>query len=361
MTQETPATASSEEEWEFIPDPPPPETEWKNEVSSRLEKYRARRGTRRPRYEGSMSLDFERAANRMIGNTAVADEPESDSEREGDGDHAIDTHPYPAMMAGPVPTTEEMPVWGPEPQREPQRDPLLDPQPNRDLPMRTQPHPAWNPQPDARLAQTKLIEFPRLPTLFDMAPTGFELAEAVVDKPRILYVPEEVPTSEAPLKGIELEAEEEPVVREFELPLAVAPMGLRVFAALVDTLMVVLAAGMFLMIVLRDVPAPENKAGYALVFALPCLLWAIYQYLFLVHCGETPGMQMAHVGIASFDNEPVGRRTRRARALACMVSTFPLGLGLIWALLDDDTLCWHDRITRTYVAQIAATELSSTQ
>jgi hypothetical protein len=35
-----------------------------------------------------------------------------------------------------------------------------------------------------------------------------------------------------------------------------------------------------------------------------------------------------------------------------MLSTFPLGLGIVWALLDEDTLCWHDRITRTYVVVI---------
>jgi hypothetical protein len=60
-------------------------------------------------------------------------------------------------------------------------------------------------------------------------------------------------------------------------------------------------------------------------------------------------MQMAHLALASFDSEPIGRRLRRARALAWMLSTFPLGLGLIWALLDEDTLCWHDRISRTYL------------
>ena len=26
----------------------------------------------------------------------------------------------------------------------------------------------------------------------------------------------------------------------------------------------------------------------------------------------------------------------------------PLGLGLLWSLLDDDRLCWHDRISRMY-------------
>jgi hypothetical protein len=31
------------------------------------------------------------------------------------------------------------------------------------------------------------------------------------------------------------------------------------------------------------------------------------------------------------------------------MSSLSLGLGVVWALLDEDTLCWHDRITRTYI------------
>jgi hypothetical protein len=34
-----------------------------------------------------------------------------------------------------------------------------------------------------------------------------------------------------------------------------------------------------------------------------------------------------------------------------LLSFMPLGLGLAWALADEDVLCWHDRITRTYLAR----------
>jgi hypothetical protein len=34
-----------------------------------------------------------------------------------------------------------------------------------------------------------------------------------------------------------------------------------------------------------------------------------------------------------------------------IVSLISGGVGFGWALLDPDTLCWHDSISRTYVTQ----------
>ena len=31
------------------------------------------------------------------------------------------------------------------------------------------------------------------------------------------------------------------------------------------------------------------------------------------------------------------------------LSALSLGLGFLWCLLDEDMLCWHDRMTRTYL------------
>ncbi len=288
---------------------------WKQEVASRLESYRARRGSRRPRYNATMSLDFDRAANRMIASALAHEEVEQEDAEICEPAHVTEArNEYFGSVAEPERSEE------PEPAR------------------------AANPVPI-----TKVLEFPRLPTLFDMAPTGNELAEPVVDKPRILYVPEEVPTAQAPLADIQIQPAELPVLPDFEFPLLVANVGQRVFATMIDGLLVLGAAAIFMAIVLRDVPAPDNKAGYALVAVLPAIFWAIYEYLFLVHCGTTPGMQLAHLKLASFSREPIGRKLRRARALAWMLSTFPLGLGIVWAMFDEDTLCWHDRITRTYV------------
>jgi uncharacterized RDD family membrane protein YckC len=33
---------------------------------------------------------------------------------------------------------------------------------------------------------------------------------------------------------------------------------------------------------------------------------------------------------------------------ALLLSALPLGLGLLWAVFDEDRLGWHDRISGTY-------------
>ena len=298
--------------------PPDDEARWKEEVANRLQSYRARRGTRRPRYNATLSLDFDRATNRMLNSALAEDAAPADSPNEFFGASATE------LQADEGGATFDDSESGFEQE------------------ILAACHPKTDPAP------SKIIEFPRLPTLFDALPVS-DLADPVIDKPRILYVPEEVPTAEAPLADIQLNPAEPANAPDLDLPLRVAPMGQRFFAGFTDTVIVLIAAFVFLAIVLRDVPAPDSRLGYTLVATLPAIFWAIYQYLFLVYSAATPGMQMAHLALASFDSEFIHRDTRRARAIACILSAFPLGMGLIWSLLDDDTLCWHDRISRTYL------------
>jgi hypothetical protein len=32
-----------------------------------------------------------------------------------------------------------------------------------------------------------------------------------------------------------------------------------------------------------------------------------------------------------------------------VLSAVSLGFGFLWALFDQDSLCWHDKMTRTYL------------
>ncbi|MGI9103255.1 MAG: RDD family protein [Terriglobales bacterium] len=199
--------------------------------------------------------------------------------------------------------------------------------------------------PSADGPQSNIIVFPAPPP-----PLEELVAEPVLDRPRILDVPEEVATAQAPLADISLEpeAQDDPVA--LELPLQVATMSQRVFAGLLDLLIVMVGAAVFVMILLKfGVPMPQARAGFLMAMAAPCFFWAVYEYMFLVYAGLTPGMQMGRLALITFDGYYVSRPRRRARAIAMVLSSLSLGLGLIWALLDEDTLCWHDRITQTYI------------
>ena len=80
------------------------------------------------------------------------------------------------------------------------------------------------------------------------------------------------------------------------------------------------------------------------------LFWAAYQFGMLVLTGSTPGLLLAKLQLNRFDGRPVPRSLRRWRVAAVLLSGFSFGLGYLWAFLDEDKLCWHDRITRTYMA-----------
>ena len=204
--------------------------------------------------------------------------------------------------------------------------------------------------PPARTgARGKLLEFFR-PSI---APPEVveELADPVIDVPRILEVPDVLPPPPA-LGGILIEPSEDPAPNPgLELPLRAAPMLRRVVALIVDGLFVTAAVGLFTYICwkLGFDGLPRMKIA-SLAAILSALLWTSYQYLLLVYVGSTPGLRLAKLRLSRFDNSPVPRRLRRWRVLASILSGLSLALGYAWCFLDQDQLCWHDRITQTYMA-----------
>ena len=127
-----------------------------------------------------------------------------------------------------------------------------------------------------------------------------------------------------------------------------ATLSRRIFAATLDGLLVAIATAVFATIFLHIAGTlPRSRMALLMAAALPVLLWAMYQYLFLVHAAATPGMRVAGLRVRTFDNLPARRSLRRWRAIAMMVSGLALGLGFLWAWIDECGLCWHDRITRT--------------
>jgi len=197
----------------------------------------------------------------------------------------------------------------------------------------------------------KILEFPRSTT----SPPSVleELAEPVVARPRILEVPEFVLPPPA-LGGILMEPVEEPAQERrpgFELPLQAAPLSMRLLAGAIDGLLVVSAFAVFAYIFLRiasTVPPLQQAVGISVI--LTSVFWIGYQYLLLVYTGTTPGLKLARLRLSRFDGTAVPRKIRRGRVLASMLSGLSLALGYVWCFLDEDQLCWHDRITRTYMA-----------
>jgi uncharacterized RDD family membrane protein YckC len=197
----------------------------------------------------------------------------------------------------------------------------------------------------------KIIEFPRSWT--PPAPAFDELADPVIDRPRILEVPEVVPSPPA-LGGIAIEPVQQAGEEKrpgIDIPLQAATLERRVLSAVIDDLIIVAACSLFAVIFwkLTDVRPPLPQTAGVLA-GLCFLLWGTYQYLLLVYAGTTPGLRLAGLRLLRFDDRRPTRRLRRWRVLASFLSAASLCMGYIWVFLDEDSLCWHDRITHTYLA-----------
>jgi len=198
----------------------------------------------------------------------------------------------------------------------------------------------------------KIIEFPRFAWAPPPPPLD-QLAEPVIDRPRILEAPEVAPPPPA-LGGITIEPVQvaEPEKRlGIDIPLQSAPLGRRVVAGLIDGLIIAIASALFGYIFWKVTALrPPQLQLLGLAAGLPCLFWAAYQYLLIVYSARTPGQFLARLELKRFDGTPTTRSLRRWRVLASWLSAASLGMGYIWVFLDEDSLCWHDRITHTYLA-----------
>ena len=93
---------------------------------------------------------------------------------------------------------------------------------------------------------------------------------------------------------------------------------------------------------------PHAKSFWMVLAAATMLLWTVYQYLFLLYAGRTPGMSMRSIHLRTFDGREPEWEQRRSRACFMFVSFAAAALGFLWALVDEDALCWHDRISQTF-------------
>ena len=149
------------------------------------------------------------------------------------------------------------------------------------------------------------------------------------------------------------EVQAETIVEEAPFSAAIrpetAPMSQRVMAAVVDGVLIGAGFLAFATLVVARVPvlpAPLVAAGVSV--ATLAVLFAIYRMLFFTFADATPGMRYARVGLCTFGDDNPTRKAMRMRTFAILLAACPLGLGFLWACLDEDRLGWHDRISRMY-------------
>ncbi len=303
---------------------------WRSEVAARLARYRTRRKPRAPRYP-SLLLPFDSSDNWSRPAPAITAGPPSDEH-------------FPAPAARDLPGSQfrriHLPRFSPD---------FSFDLPSDVPPQSAEPQPPPPTQPESE-PSAKIIEFPRsaaIPVFHASL-----LADPIFDRPRIIEAPEVVPPPPA-LGGILIEPAPPALTdpragRESRIQSASVPQ--RLLATSVDALILAVALSAFAAIFLRSNPARGPiplLAGAAALIAV--LLWMVYQFVFIVYTSSTPGLRAAHLALANLDSSAVPRRMRRWRVLASFLSAFSAGLGYLWCFVDQDSLCWHDRITRTHL------------
>ncbi|HZQ42502.1 MAG TPA: RDD family protein [Acidobacteriaceae bacterium] len=135
-------------------------------------------------------------------------------------------------------------------------------------------------------------------------------------------------------------------------PVDIAPLSRRVMAAVVDGCCITAALIGFATVAayvsgprLQAMSKPMLAGAVVFTFAFSALL---YQLLFFWLNEATPGMRYARIGLCTFAEANPTRKAMRRRVMAQMLAVGPLGLGVLWAWMDDDRLAWHDRISRMY-------------
>lgn len=131
---------------------------------------------------------------------------------------------------------------------------------------------------------------------------------------------------------------------------ALAAMNQRIMAAVVDFSLITgafLAAALVASANVKALPTlKQMELGSVVALAL---IGALYLAFFFILARATPGMKYARLEMCTFAGRKPTLVERCGRMAALFVSLTPMGLGAVMALFDEQHLCWHDRLSGTYL------------
>jgi hypothetical protein len=126
----------------------------------------------------------------------------------------------------------------------------------------------------------------------------------------------------------------------------------RVMAIMVDVALILgVVCAMAGLVASKLQHLPGMRASEFTAVAAVAIVGVLYECLFLMYVKCTPGMRYAELSLCTFDDEYPTREQMKARLAAMLLSLLPMGLGMLWAIFDEDNMSWHDRHSRTYLRQ----------
>jgi uncharacterized RDD family membrane protein YckC len=128
----------------------------------------------------------------------------------------------------------------------------------------------------------------------------------------------------------------------------------RAMAAALDTSLILIALAVFGVVfrlaggafVLNAKTAPLFVGAAACVVIFYKLLWCFAN-------GDTAGQRWTRLRLVNFDGQPPTRAQRFSRTASGFLSLMAGGIGLLWGLVDEETLTWHDHISKTFPTPVS--------
>jgi hypothetical protein len=143
-------------------------------------------------------------------------------------------------------------------------------------------------------------------------------------------------------------------VRDTKAPVAI-PVH-RALACMVDLSLILIAIGLAIS-VLYFLAGEEFLRSHALpvVGAITGIFVTGYKLLFAVADMDSPGLRWTQLRLLNFNGELANREERLKRLFFGLLSVLPGGLGLVWCLVDEETLTWHCHSSRTFLTSYSGT------
>jgi uncharacterized RDD family membrane protein YckC len=82
--------------------------------------------------------------------------------------------------------------------------------------------------------------------------------------------------------------------------------------------------------------------------ATVALMFLFYKLLACLLAEQTLGMKWMGLRLLNFDGKSPDVRQRLIRLVSSCLSVLPACAGLLWALLDEERLAWHDHMSKTF-------------
>jgi uncharacterized RDD family membrane protein YckC len=127
----------------------------------------------------------------------------------------------------------------------------------------------------------------------------------------------------------------------------------RTLSGLIDLICIVICTGIFIIAAdyFSGIIMPDSIS--VVVFSVLLLMnYFVYSLFFITASNQTIGMMITDLRVVGIDKRRPSMTQLATRCCCHLLSLLGLGIGLIWSLFNRESLCLHDRLSKTRVVRI---------